>query len=313
MVKYIIKRLLQFIPVLLILSFICFSISFITPVDVAKKALSGPYYQGLPDEEVVEAFRKEKGLDQPLHIQYFNWLKNVVTGDLGTSYKTNEPVGQDVISHFLNTLWLSLLSMFLALLFAIPIGIFSALRKGKAFDLFGRTFSLIGVSIPGFWLAYLLIILFSLKLGWLPVAGYGGFKYMLLPAVTSALLSCGTLLKLTRNSMIEVMEQDYIRSAEAKGLPKYKIILKHGLKNALIPVITHAGLTFATLLAGTAITEEIFGFPGIGHLMLDAINNQDFPLLQGCVLFVALTYLVINLIVDIMYMLLNPKIREGAI
>ncbi len=311
MFKYIGKRLLQFIVILFLVSIACFSINYISPIDVAKKALVDPTNKNMQDEQLIEKFKEENGLNEPLHIQYINWLKDVLKGDLGNSLITGRPVIEDITYHFDKTFKLSLLSMFLAICFAIPLGVICALYKGKVVDAIGRICALLAVSMPSFWLAYLLIIVFALKLNIFPVAGYGDgeIKNMLLPAIVTSVMSFGTIMKMTRNSMAEVMEQDYIINAEAKGLSKTMIIIKHALKNALIPIVTLSGMTFASLLAGTAVIEEIFAWPGIGHLILDGINNQDFPLVQGCVIFISIIYLFINLVVDLIYIIIDPRIR----
>lgn len=311
MKKYIGKRLLQFVVILFLVSIVCFLMNYITPVDTAKRALGDPMSHALPDEEVLERFREEKGLNRPVQEQYADWLNRLVHGDLGESLITGEPVGPDLWLHFKMTFRLAGVSMILSLLLAIPLGIICAVRRNSLMDILGRTVTMAAVSVPAFWVSYLLIIWLALKARLLPVAGYGdgSLRYMALPAISMSLMSFGTLMKITRSSMAEVLSQEYMVTAEAKGLKKTQIIWKHGLRNALIPVVTLAGMTFASMLAGSAVTEEIFSWPGIGHMILDGIQNKDFPVVQACVLCVSAIYLGINFLVDILYALLNPRIR----
>jgi peptide/nickel transport system permease protein len=311
MIKYIIIRSLELLPVLFIISIISFSIAFMTPIDPAKKALMFSGYQDVPDEQVVEDFRVKMGLDQPLYIQYINWLNNVVEGNFGYSLKDNCPVLDKVINCFINTLKLSVFGMLITLAIGIPLGVVSAMMRGTIVDMISRFIAIFNASFPSFWLAYMLIIIFALTLNVVPVAGYGGgdLSHMILPAFTLGIICSGTIIRLTRSSMLEVLEQEYIRGARAKGLQERAIIVRHALKNAMIPVVTYCGMTFASLLSGAAITEVIFAWPGIGNLIVTAIQNKDFPLIQGCVLFISFVYLMINFVVDLSYVYLNPRIR----
>ena len=309
--KFIAKRLIQFVGILLIVSMVCFSINFITPIDTAKRALGDPMSHSLPDEEVLERYREANGLNRPLYIQYGEWLGNVLKGDWGISLITEEPVGEDLAYHLKNTFRLAGFSIILTMIFAIPLGVLCAVMQNKLVDVLGRTIATIAVSIPGFWVAYRLIKVLALDAKLLPVMGFGdgSIRYMIIPALSMSLMSFGVIMKMTRNNMINVLKQDYMITAEAKGLSSFKIFVKHGLKNAMIPVITLTGLSFAGMLAGSAVIEKIFAWPGVGHMILDAIENKDFPVVQACVISVSAIYLVTNLVVDITYILLDPRIR----
>lgn len=309
--KYIGKRVVQFVGILFIVSFVCFLINFITPIDTAKRALGDPMTHSLPDEEILERFREENGLNRPVHEQYLDWLNKLLHGDWGNSLITGEPVGEDLAMHFGMTFKLAGFSILITLLLAIPLGVFCALHQNSAFDIMGRITAVTAVSSPSFWIAYLLIIWLALKSKIFPVAGYGdgSLKYMVLPAIAMSLMSFGTIMKMMRSTMIDVLKQDYMLTAEAKGLNRFKIIFRHGFRNAMIPVSTMIGMTFASMLAGSAVIEEIFTWPGIGHMILDGIENKDFPVVQACVISVSAIYLLINFLVDILYAFLNPRIR----
>lgn len=309
--KYIGKRLLQFVAILFLVSVVCFLINFITPIDTAKRALGDPMTHALPDEEILERFREVNGLNRPVHIQYLEWLNNLLHGNLGNSLITGEPVGEDLAMHFFMTFKLAGFSIILTLLLALPLGILCALKQNRLPDVIGRILAVSAVSMPAFWLAYLLIIGLALKAKLLPVAGYGdgSLKYMILPGLALSMMSFGTIMKMMRTTMIDVLKQDYMLTAEAKGLSKFRTVFKHGFRNAMIPVSTIAGMTFASMLAGSAVIEEIFAWPGIGHMILEGIENKDFPVVQACVISVSAIYLIINLAVDILYAFLNPRIR----
>lgn len=311
MKKYAGKRLIQFAVTLFLVSILCFLMNYITPVDTAKRALGDPMSHALPDEEVLERFREEKGLNRPVQEQYLRWLKALAKGDLGESLITEEPVGKELWMHLKMTFRLAGFAMVLSLLLALPLGVLCAVYKNRFVDIAGRLVAMTAVSLPGFWVAYLLIIGLALKAKLLPVAGYGNgsIRYMVLPAISMSLMSFGTLMKMMRNSMAEVLDQEYIVTAEAKGLKRGRIIWRHALRNAMIPVVTLAGMTFASMLAGSAVTEEIFSWPGIGHMILEGIQNKDFPVVQACVLCVSTIYLGMNFLVDLLYAVLNPRIR----
>ncbi|ADN35655.1 binding-protein-dependent transport systems inner membrane component [Methanolacinia petrolearia DSM 11571] len=308
--EYFIRRLLYMVPVLLFISFLSFSLIYIAPGDPAEIMMTSP--GGGVNEEAVEAFRVAHGLDQPLYVQYFNWLGNAVTGDFGYSYMSEQPVFETVLNAFGNTLTLAVLGLIIALAIAIPAGILSAVKHNTIVDSICRFFALIGVSIPNFWQAYLMIVIFSVILHWLPASGFGhgtDISYMILPALVLGTSSAAVIMRMTRSSMLEVMGKDYITTARAKGLPEKTVITRHALKNSLIPVITVTGLTIGFLLNGSVIVETIFGWPGIGNLVVNSILSHDYMMVQGTILFVAIIYLAVNFVVDIVYVWANPEIR----
>lgn len=311
MKKYTGKRLLQFVLILFIVSIVCYLINFMTPIDTAKRALGDPMTHSLPDEEILERYREVNGLNRPFLEQYLDWLNRLLHGDWGRSLITGEPVGPEMARHFYMTFKLAVFGILMTLILAVPLGVLCALYKNKVIDLFGRILAVLAVSMPVFWLSYLLIISLSLKAKLLPVAGYGdgSLKYMILPGISIAMMSFGTIMKMMRSTMLDVLNQDYMLTAEAKGLKKMQIILRHGIRNAMIPVVTMTGMTFASMLAGSAVIEKIFAWPGIGHMILTGIENKDFPVVQACVICVSAIYLIINFIVDILYAFLNPRIR----
>ena len=256
-----------------------------------------------------ERLREELGLNLPLHVQYGNFLIKIAHGDLGESYFYRRPVAQVIAERIPATLELALVAFVVAGLIAIPLGIISALREGTTVDNLSVLFSLVGVSMPNFWLGPLLIILFSLKLGWFPVSGRTGVASLVLPAVTLGIALAALLSRMTRASLLERLGEDYLTVARAKGLPEWKVILKHALRNALIPIITVMGLQIGVLLSGAIITENVFAWPGIGTLLINSIEARDYPMVQGCVLLISLSYVVVNLGTDLVYGLADPRIR----
>jgi peptide/nickel transport system permease protein len=256
-----------------------------------------------------EQLREELGLNLPVHIQYGRFITGVFQGDLGDSYFYRRPVTQVIAERAPATVELALAAFLVAGLIAIPLGIVAALREGTAVDNASVLFSLLGVSMPNFWLGPLLIILFSIKLGWFPVSGRGGVGSLVLPAITLGTALAAILSRMTRASLLERLGEDYLTVARAKGLPEWKVILKHALRNALIPVITVMGLQFGALLSGAIITENVFSWPGIGTLLINAIKARDYPLVQGCILFITLSYVLVNLLTDLLYGWVDPRIR----
>ncbi len=310
MFAYLIRRVLFLVPTLLLVSIISFSIIHIAPGDPAELLLTGP--DGVADPQVVEEFRNEMGFDQPFYVQYGTWLMQVLSGDLGYSYMTDQPVSKAILHNFGATFKLAVASMLFTLLIAIPGGIIAALAKDTWKDDLSRFFSLFGVSIPNFWQGYLMILVFALFLDILPVGGYGDggdLYHMILPALTLGTSSAAVLMRLMRSSLLDVLDHDYILSARARGLPEYIVIGKHALKNAFIPVITMMGLSFGYLLNGSVIIETVFAWPGIGNLMVSSIYSRDYPMIQGTLLFVAGIFVLINLLVDISYAYLDPRLR----
>jgi len=259
-----------------------------------------------------ERLRHELGLDLPLAAQYLKFLKGIATGDLGESYFFRRPVAEVIAERVPATLELAVASLFVAGIIALPLGILAALREGTALDALSMLFALIGVSMPNFWLGPLLIILFSIKLGWFPVSGRSGFSSLVLPALTLGTALAALLSRMTRSSLLEVLGEEYLTVARAKGLPERRVILKHALRNALIPIVTVLGLQFGALLSGAIITENVFSWPGVGTLLITAVEARDYPLVQGCVLFISIVYVAVNLAVDLLYGFIDPRIRYGG-
>jgi len=310
MLNYIIKRLFLLIPILFLVTLISFSLLFIIPGDPAETILTGP--GGGADPKAVEEFRIKMGLDKPIYIQYFTWLESILHGNLGYSYLSKRPVIETILSSFHATLKLAIVSLIISLMISIPLGIISAIKQYSAIDNVSMAGALLGVSMPNFWQGLLLILLFAVTLGWLPVAGYGDhgdLEHIILPAITLGTSSAAITTRLMRSTMLETINQDYIQAARAKGLSERVVIGKHALKNALIPVVTMIGLNFGYLLDGSVVVETIFAWPGIGLLMVESIYLRDYPMIQGCILFVAIIFIFVNLMVDILYTYLDPRIR----
>lgn len=311
MYKFIIKRLLQLIPVIIGVTFIVFFIMNLAPGDPAAIILG--------DQATAEALamkREELGLNDPLLVRYFNYMKNLLRGDMGTSYKNNIPVWNQVIDRLPNTAILAVAGIFIALLFGIPIGILSAKKQYSLLDNISMVAALIGVSMPNFWSGLLLVMLFSLTLGWLPSQGMGSggvipvLRSIILPSLTLGINSMAMVARMTRSSMLEVIRQDYISTAQAKGLNDHVITTQHMLRNALIPIITAVGLQFGHLLGGAMLAETVFSWPGLGRLMVDSIKSRDIPMVLGCVVFMATMFSIVNLIVDIVYAFVDPRIKS---
>ncbi len=309
---YILRRLLTMIPVLLLVSVLVFSLIHLIPGDPAVSILGE---EATP--QAVAALRANLGLDQPIPVQYAKWLGSVLRGDLGRSIRSNQPVSEAIAERLPVTVELAILSIAISLSIAIPAGIVAAMRRNSVLDA-GSTFvALLGVSLPNFFLAILLILVFGVQLQVLPPFGYqpitqglgGNLQRMILPAITLGTALAAIVTRMMRSSLLEVLDQDYIRTARAKGLREGRMIQAHALKNALMPVVTIVGLQIGGLLGGAIITESIFVLPGIGRLLVDAIFQRDFPLVQGVVLFVSLAFLFSNFAVDMVYAYLDPRIR----
>ena len=256
-----------------------------------------------------EKLRESLRLNDPLAVQYMHFLKGVIQGDLGESLYNKEPVIRLILKRYPETIKLTFAAMALALLISLPIGIYSAVKQYSFMDNFSMFFALLGVSMPNFWLGPLLMILFCVNLGWFPMSGDEGLRSIVLPAITLGTAMSAILSRMVRSSMLEVINEEYIVTARAKGLSELRVIFRHALKNALVPVITVVGLQFGALLAGAIITETIFSWPGIGRLLIQAINTRDYPLVQGCVLAISISYVLINLITDIAYSYIDPRIK----
>lgn len=308
MYRYVGKRLGLLLIVILGVTLLTFTLMHAAPGDMAEMiAISRYGAENLTTEEV-EAIRLSEGLDSPVIVQYFHWLTHMISGDFGNSLITGEPVLEEILIRLPATLKLSFAALLVSLVIAIPAGVIAASKQHSLMDHLTMSSALIGTSVPNFWLGLLLILLFSVTLGWFPVFGYGGLRYMVLPALTLGAGLAGITTRLTRSSMLEVLNQDYVTTARSKGLSERQIIFKHALKNAFIPIITVIGIQLGHLLGGTVIVESIFAWPGIGKLLVDSIYARDFAAVQACALLFAIIFVLINLIVDILYLFLNPKI-----
>lgn len=303
--KYVLKRLLLLIPVLLGVSLLVFAIMSFTPGDPAQLILG----ENAPKEAVLK-LRNDMGLNDSFFLQYFRFLKNAIMGDFGRSYTTGREVFQEIFARFPNTLILSILGVTIAVVIGIPVGIISATRQYSFLDSFSMVIALLGVSMPVFWLGLMLILLFSVKLDILPSVGFNGIKSVILPAVTLGVGSAAIITRMTRSSMLEVIRQDYIRTARAKGVAEKAVIVRHALKNALIPIITVIGLQFGSLLGGAVLTESVYSWPGVGRLMVEAIRQKDTPTVLAAVVFLAAAFSVVNLLVDILYAYVDPRIKS---
>jgi len=304
MIRYVIKRILFLIPILLGASLIIFSIMRLVPGDPARLALGFL----APEEEIVR-LREELGLDKPIYIQYLIWLWKALHGDLGRSIMSHRPVLLDIIPRYIATLQLTTAGMCVALFVGITTGVVAATRRSTIFDGLSMAIALLGVSMPTFWLGLLLMLIFSVKLGLFPAGGMGGVEHLVLPALTLGAFAAALIARTTRTSMLEVLSQDYIRTAEAKGLAQRVVVYRHALKNALIPIITVVGIQFGILLGGAVFTETVFSWPGIGRLLVEAILTRDYPLIQGTILVIAASYVIVNLITDLLYALADPRIH----
>jgi peptide/nickel transport system permease protein len=305
MIRYIQQRLLLMLPTILLTSLVVFLMLHLVPGDPASIYLG----ENQATPERLEQIREQLGLNRPLHVQYGDFLLKAIQGDLGRSVQTNRPVIQEIADRLPNTIVLATSAMTLAVIFGVTLGVLAGLRQNSWLDTVLMLAALAGVSIPVFWLGLLLIMLFAVQLGWLPATGEGGWRGLILPAVTLAALSTATLARLVRSSIIEVLSQDYLRTSRAKGLYQVAIVMRHALPNALIPVVTVIGLQFGNLLSGAVITESVFARVGLGKLVVDSIQAKDFPTVQGVILVLATTYVVVNFVVDLSYAVIDPRIR----
>jgi peptide/nickel transport system permease protein len=311
--RYILQRLLLLIPLLLGISVITFAMVHLAPGDPLTTQF-GLNPRGL-DQQTIERLREQLGLNDPLAVQYARYLGNLLHGDMGKSLTTRMPVAREVLARFPATLQLTIASMAVVLLTALPLGILSAVKHGSPLDSVCRMWALLGVSMPSFWLGIMLMLLFALELGWLPSSGRGegsvvdALKSLVLPALTLGTGLTGLVTRITRSSMLEVLSQDYIRTAQAKGLTPGLVLVQHGLRNALIPVLTLLGLQFASLLGGAVIVETVFAWPGMGRLVVNAIWRRDYPVIVGTVLVSSVAFVLTNLVVDVLYTVVDPRIR----
>ncbi|MFF0830972.1 nickel ABC transporter permease [Brevibacillus sp. NPDC003359] len=304
MFHYVIKRLLQMIPTLIGVSILTFLMVHAVPGDPARM-LAGPE----ASSEEVAVVRESLGLDQPLYVQYGKYVYNLLQGDLGTSLRSERPVLDEILGRFPSTITLTVMAIVVMVVIGLFAGIFSATRPNSLIDNTTMMISLFGISLPVFWLGLMLILLFAYYLNWLPSGGNDGFSHFILPAVALGLSSSAILARLTRSSMLEVINQDFVRTARAKGVKEKLVVYKHTLKNALIPIITIIGLEFGTLLGGAVLTETVFSINGLGRFIIQSIQFRDYPAIQGSILFVAAIFVVVNLIVDLCYSLVDPRVK----
>lgn len=308
MSRFLLGRLAATIPVLLGVWFLVFMMLHLVPGDPVKIMLAD--FQTSPQQ--IELLRSQLHLDDPLPTQFGRFVANAARGDLGLSIRSKRPVRTEIADNLGSTLQLAVAALLIAIILGVTLGMIAAINQNGWLDFGPMLLALCGVSMPSFWLGLLMIFLFSLRLGWFPATGGGDLKHLVLPALTLGLSASAIIARLTRSSMLEVLRQEYMTTARAKGLRETRVVLRHGFKNALIPVVTIFGLQFGSLMAGTVIVETVFARPGIGRLIVTAILAKDFPIVQGIVLLIATTYVIVNLIVDISYGVLDPRIRVGG-
>ncbi len=312
MFNYITRRLICLVPVIIIVSIIAFLITHIMPGDPVRVILGN-----FATEDQVTQLNSQLGLDKPLHTQFVLWISNIVKGDLGESLFLDMPVTEAILSRIEPTFLLAIMGQFIGLFIGIPMGVIAAVKHKSWVDQSAIAVSLAGVSIPSFWLSLMLILVFGVELRWFPVCGYrpiaevgfGVIKYLVLPGIALGFMQSGLIARMTRSAMLDVLRQDYIRTARNKGLSESIVIARHALKNALIPVVTVIGFSLAVLLGGTWIVETVFNIPGTGSLAINAIMKRDYPIIQGCMIFIAMIYILVNLFVDISYAFLNPRVK----
>ena len=303
-VRYLIRRILLTIPVLLGVATLVFALIHLVPGDPAQAMLG----ESASAADVAD-LRARLGLDRPLLEQYARFMSGLVEGDLGTSFRTSQPVLVAIAERVPATVELALASMLVAIMVALPLGIIAAVGRGTFADYAAMTVALFGISIPNFWLGPMLAIVFAVQLGWLPVSGRGGFESLVLPAISLGAALAAILARMTRASLLEELRELYVRAAQARGVSRARAVLGHALRNSLIPLVTILGLQFGAVLTGAVITETIFAWPGVGRLLIQSISFRDYPLVQGCILLIAITYVTVNLITDLVYGMLDPRIR----
>jgi ABC-type dipeptide/oligopeptide/nickel transport system permease component len=303
MLHFVIRRTLYAVVTLFILSLTIFTVIRLTGDPVTLLAEPGARPEDL------DRIRTEWGLDRPMPVQYFSFLKNIVTGELGTSFNYGMPVSTLYFQRLPNSLELALAATLISFVIGIPAGLLSAVRVNTAWDSAGKLIALFGLAVPGFWLGLVMILVFSVWLGWLPTSGQGGWQHLVMPAVALGWYFAASLLRLTRSSMLEVMRSEYIKLARLKGLPGYIVVARHAFKNALIPVLTLAGINLVVMINAAVIIEVIFAWPGIGRLLYEGIFQRDFPLVQGVVMEAGIMIVIINLTIDVLYAYIDPRIR----
>ncbi|WP_019120362.1 ABC transporter permease [Brevibacillus massiliensis] len=310
--KYILKRIVSLLPVLLVVAVVDFIIIHLTPGDPAAVMLGSQ-----ATEEELAKLRDQLGLNLPIYSQFGHWILGVLQGNLGWSIFMDMPVTQAIWEHLGPTVSLTLIAEVIAVLFAIPLGVMAANRRGSWMDQSFMMLALLGISLPSFWIGLNLILLFAVQLNWLPAAGYqplssglaNHLKYLIMPAVSLGIMQGALIARMTRSSMLEVLNENFIRTAEAKGLKLRVVTYKHALRNAMIPIVTVIGLSFATLIGGAVVTETVFNIPGIGKLIVNSVLRRDYEVIQGAVLLIAAAYVLINLLVDLLYAYIDPRVR----
>jgi peptide/nickel transport system permease protein len=304
LIRFIARRLLLTVPVLAGVATLVFSLIHLVPGDPVQAMLG----ESASRDDVVD-LRQRLGLDRPLYVQYAAFLRGAVTGDLGRSLRTGQSVTGAIAERMPATIELAFAAMLFAVLVAVPLGIVAAVRAGTAVDHGATTLSLIGISLPGFWLGPILAIVFAVTLGWLPVSGRGTPAHLVLPAITLGAPLAAVLARMTRASVLEELRELYVLAARARGVSRGRAVLRHAFRNSLVPIVTVLGLQFGAVLTGAVITETIFAWPGVGRLLIQSISFRDYPLVQGCILLIAATYVAMNLLTDVVYGLLDPRIR----
>ncbi len=311
MYNYLAYRFGTSLVVMFGVSIVTYGLVFLTPGDPAEVILR-QQLERQPSKQEIDAFRAQEGLDEPVPVQYIDWVSDVLRGDLGTSYYTDTPVSTMIVDALPLTLELAVASMAVGLAIAVPAGVFSAVHRGTAVDHASQLGALIGVSMPNFWLGYLLIMIFALTLGVLPVAGAGSYGQLVLPAITLGTGMAAVVTRLVRTSMLEVLEDPYVDTARSKGLRERIVVYKHAFRNAILPVVTIVGLQFGSLLNGAVVVEIVFQRPGLGMLLVDAVFERNYPVVQGIALFTALIFVATNLLVDVAYQYLDPRVSLGG-
>ncbi len=311
MTGYLVRRILSLVPIWLGISLFAFALATLSPSDPATLILERNQDEPVTPAQL-EAFRDRHGLNDPFVVQYARWVGRAVQGDLGESFRSGKSVSGELLSRFPATLQVTVPAFAVALLVAVGVGVLSAVRRGSLSDHGSRIAALLSDSIPSFVLAYLLIIVFAVNLHLLPVAGRGTWRHLVLPVLTLGLATSASLMRLTRSSLLEVLDEDYVRTARAMGLPWRTVVLSHALKNALIPVVTLAALVLGSLVTGTVIVETVFGWPGVGKYVVDSIFARDYAVIQGFVVFTGTVFVVVNLVVDLLYVRLDPRVRLGG-
>lgn len=305
MIKYVVKRLLEMIPIIFALTFVVFTIMYFTPGDPTAVILGNEY-----TEEASMQVKQELGLDKPFFVQFIRYVGNLIRGDFGMSYITRAPVSEQLIGRFPNTFKVVAGAMLFCVVLGVPIGVFSGTKPYSLLSNITMVIGLLGISLPIFWLGLLLILLFSVKLGWFPSSGIDGFSSLILPSIALGANYMANIMRTTRSSMLEVIRQDYIRTAKAKGVSQRNIVRKHALRNAMMPTITVIGMNIGALLGGVVLTETVFSIPGTGRLLVESINNRDTPSVLGCLVIMAVCVAVSNLIVDLIYAYIDPQIKS---